>query len=234
MSQIYNLYCDESCHLENDKQKVMVLGSVWCQKEKVKEVSQRIKEIKERNRISNNFEIKWTKVSNGKITFYEDLINYFFDNDDLHFRAIIANKEKLDHKKLNSTHDEWYYKMYFSMIKTILEPTEEYNIYIDIKDTLGEEKRTKLQEVLCNSFYDFSRNIIKKIQPIRSNESSIVQITDLLIGSLAYLNRDLSSSQSKLRLIELIQKRSNYTLKQSTLYRESKINLFYWTGKEDL
>jgi hypothetical protein len=27
-SRVYNVYCDESCHLENDHQKVMVLGAV--------------------------------------------------------------------------------------------------------------------------------------------------------------------------------------------------------------
>ena len=30
MSQIVNLYCDESCHLERDHQPVMVLGVVYC------------------------------------------------------------------------------------------------------------------------------------------------------------------------------------------------------------
>lgn len=29
MSDIVNVYCDESCHLGNDHQKVMVLGAVW-------------------------------------------------------------------------------------------------------------------------------------------------------------------------------------------------------------
>jgi hypothetical protein len=28
MSEIYNIYCDESCHLEKDKIPVMVLGAV--------------------------------------------------------------------------------------------------------------------------------------------------------------------------------------------------------------
>jgi len=28
MSQAFNVYCDESCPLENDHQKVMVLGTV--------------------------------------------------------------------------------------------------------------------------------------------------------------------------------------------------------------
>jgi len=30
MSQVFNVYCDESCHLENDHQTAMVLGAVWC------------------------------------------------------------------------------------------------------------------------------------------------------------------------------------------------------------
>jgi hypothetical protein len=29
MSETYNLYCDESCHLENDGQQAMVLGAVY-------------------------------------------------------------------------------------------------------------------------------------------------------------------------------------------------------------
>lgn len=43
---IYNIYCDESCHLENDHQKVMVLGAIWCSLDKVKEISKRIREKK--------------------------------------------------------------------------------------------------------------------------------------------------------------------------------------------
>lgn len=39
MSETFNLYCDESCHLENDHQKVMVLGAVWCPLEKAGEIA---------------------------------------------------------------------------------------------------------------------------------------------------------------------------------------------------
>ena len=34
MAEIFNVYCDESCHLEHDRQKVMVLGAIWCPLEK--------------------------------------------------------------------------------------------------------------------------------------------------------------------------------------------------------
>ena len=30
MPQAFNVYCDESCHLEHDRQKVMILGATWC------------------------------------------------------------------------------------------------------------------------------------------------------------------------------------------------------------
>ena len=75
----YNVYCDESCHLENDGIEIMGIGGVWCPKEKVKEISDRIREIKKRYNISPTSEIKWTKVTPSKVDFYLDLINFFFD-----------------------------------------------------------------------------------------------------------------------------------------------------------
>ena len=43
---LYNVYCDETCHLEHDGINVMVLGAVWCPQNKLKEINQRIREIK--------------------------------------------------------------------------------------------------------------------------------------------------------------------------------------------
>ncbi|MBM3212816.1 DUF3800 domain-containing protein [Candidatus Poribacteria bacterium] len=48
MNNKYNIYCDESCHLENDKQKAMVLGCVVLPYDMVKTVSDEIKAIKRR------------------------------------------------------------------------------------------------------------------------------------------------------------------------------------------
>jgi hypothetical protein len=38
MSQIFNTYCDESGHMENDAEKVMVLGAVWRPLEKMRAI----------------------------------------------------------------------------------------------------------------------------------------------------------------------------------------------------
>lgn len=233
MGQIFNVYCDESCHLENDRQQVMVLGAVWCPLEKVREISSRIQEITIRHGLNPEFEIKWSKVSPAKKQFYMDLLDYFFDDDDLHFRALIApDKSKLRHEFFNQSHDDWYFKMYFDMLKVILDPAARYRIYIDIKDTRSAEKISRLHDVLCNNLYDFSRKIIERVQTVRSYESKVLQLTDLLIGAISYVNRGLSTSDAKQSLAKRISERSKYDLMRTTLLRENKMNLFRWSAKE--
>ena len=163
MSQVFNIYCDESCHLQNDRQQAMVLGAVWCLLERTREIAVRIREIKAKHGLPSEFEIKWSKVSPSKVEFYLDIVGYFFDDDDLHFRALIVpDKSKLRHQDFQQTHDEWYHKMYFDMLKIILDPNARYRIYIDIKDTRGGAKIAKLHEVLCNNIYDFPSSLSEK------------------------------------------------------------------------
>ncbi len=233
MSQLYNIYCDESGHLENDLEKIMVLGAVWCPQEKSREISVRIREIKNRHGLKADFEIKWTKVSPAKKQFYLDVMDYFFDDDDLHFRALIVpDKSKLRHAEHGQTHDDWYYKMYFDMLKVILSPSARYRIYLDIKDTRSASKIAKLHEVLCNSLYDFSRAIVERVQMVRSHEVELLQIADLLIGATAYVNRERSGNAGKEALIARMKERSGYALTITTLLREDKVNLFRWHASE--
>lgn len=224
----YNIYCDESCHLLNDKSNVMVLGGIWCLKEKKKEIFKRLREIKVKHDLPESFEVKWNKVSPSKQDFYMSLIDYFFDDDDLHFRGLVVNKEILDHKKFNQTHDDFYYKMYFDLLKVILEPSSSYNIYIDIKDTRGQSKVDELTRVLRSSHYDYDQKIVKNVQQIKSHEVELLPLADLIIGAIGYLHRGLNTNSAKVAIIKRIQQRSGYNLLNSTLYRESKTNLFIW------
>jgi len=229
MSETYNIYCDESCHLENDNQPVMVLGAVWCPVDKVPEISTRLREIKTHHGLSASFETKWTKVSPAEQQFYLDVMDYFFDDDDLNFRAlIIPDKTLLRHADFGQTHDDWYYKMYFDLLKVILSPNDCYHIYLDYKDTQGAAKVAKLHEVLSNSMYDFSREIVERVQLVRSHEVEILQLADLLIGTVVSANRGSTTSPAKLALIARMRERSGYSLTKTTLLRENKVNLFRW------
>lgn len=233
MRSLFNIYCDESCHLEHDQKGVMILGAIWCPSEKKHEASERIREIKKRHALPANFEIKWTKVSPAKAQFYLDIVDYFFDDDDMHFRClVIPDKTKLDHDRFRQTHDTWYYKMYFEMLKIILNQKDNYRIYLDIKDTCSAAKIEKLHAVLSNNMYDFHRKIIQRVQTVRSHEVELLQLTDLLIGAISYVNRGLKSNSAKVEIVERIRKRSGYSLTRSTLPRESKVNIFVWNASE--
>ena len=240
MKPTINIYCDESCHLQNDKEPVMVIGAVYCPIEKKEEIFERLYSFKlkhnliPKNKKNDNenrtyYELKWNKVSKSKIEYYKDVINYFFDDDDLQFRVlVVSNKTDIDYKKFNHTHDTFYYKMYFGMLKAILNPENSHHIYIDIKDTKSKEKVHKLEQVLRNDKYDYSKEIIKKVQQVRSHEVEILQLTDLLVGATAYVNRGLANSKAKNELINLIKHRSKYSLTKSTLLKERKFNVFIW------
>ena len=142
----------------------MVLGAVWCPMEKTKAITKRIREIKTQYGLASDFEVKWNKVSPAKLDFYLHLMDFFFDDDDLAFRALVATqKDRLRHDSFHQDHDEWYYKMYFDMLKVILNPDSRYRIYLDIKDTRGEERIVKLREVLSDNMYDFRREIIMEL-----------------------------------------------------------------------
>ncbi|AYK67191.1 DUF3800 domain-containing protein [Bacillus subtilis subsp. subtilis] len=229
-----NIYCDESCHLEKDKSDVMVLGAMSVNITYLKEIYEDIRQIKMNHGLDSWFEIKWTKVSNGKINFYLDLIEYFFKTSSLSFRGVVATgKGQLDHSTFNnSNYDTWYYKMYYLLLDPFTSPSHTYRIFIDIKDSCGGKKVNKLHEVLCNNKYDFNQEIIEDIKQVHSHESEVLQLCDLFIGALSFFHRELysspNSSEAKKAIVERIIEMSGCSLKYSTSRNESKFNLFIW------
>lgn len=229
---IYSVYCDESCHLEKDGIKPMVFGCVWCPECEKNEIFKRLRDIKVRNGLKPTCELKWNAVSKSKLSYYLDVLDYFFDNSNLHFRVLVVpDKTMLRHKDFEQTHDAFYYKMYFDLLKTILVPQNEYNIYIDIKDTRGEKKVNKLKDVLCNNAYDYDKRLVRKIQQVRSHEVELIELADFLTGAFSYVHRELKSSEAKLKIIERLREKSKYSLTKSTLIKEDKINIFIWKGR---
>jgi hypothetical protein len=231
MSEIYNVYCDESCHLENDHQQVMVLGAVWCPIIKCQEINIQLRNLKKDHGFLPNFEVKWTKISPAKYLFYMDWLDYFFDSQYLNFRALIVpDKSKLCHEAFKKqNHDNWYYKMYYDMLKVILRPQAQYMIYLDIKDTRGGSKIKKLLEILS---YCVKKDTVARLQLVHSNEVNMLQLADLMIGAVSYANRNLSGNEGKQQIVNKMRERSGLNLLQTSPYGARKINLLRWQAQE--
>lgn len=228
MERKINIYCDESCHLLHDHEKIMVIGGMTCPKNERKRICREIIGIKKANGIPERAEIKWNKVSACNSAYFKSLIDYFFDNDELSFRAVIVDKTKLNHERFNQTHDEFYYKMYFHCLTGLIDPQAENYIYLDKKDTRGTYKIQKLEFYLRQKTHDFDYTKIKRIQCADSTELPVMQMVDLLIGAIGYHNRDICNpSMSKVDLVKHIQFKSKYSLERSTYLSEDKFNLFF-------
>jgi hypothetical protein len=230
LSAIYNVYCDESCHLQHDSQPIMVLGAVWCPLEHVRPATLRLREIKAKHGLAPQAELKWTKLAPANLAMYLEVLDYFFDTDGLSFRALVADKRHLRHEEFGQTHDDWYFKMYFDLLKFILEPGSSFRIYLDLKDTRSAAKIRHLHDVLAHNLYDFSRDIVERVQAVRSHEVELMQLSDVLIGAVSTANRSSAASPAKGAFVERMRQRSRYTLLRSTLLRERKVNLFHWQG----
>lgn len=218
MSKTFNIYCDESCHVESDHKDFMFLGSIKSAYNEVKTHTENIKEIKRKHNFYG--EIKWTSVSKSKLHFYSELVDYFFTTD-LSFRSIGVRKSKIRNDDFEQNYDEFYYKMYYILLNHNINSAFKYNVYLDIKDTLSANKVRKLKEIL-NTKYGVFRNV----QNIRSNESLLLQLADFLMGAVSYENNDLNRrNTAKLYIINKISKRESIDLK--TTNYSNKFNLFF-------
>ncbi len=230
----YNVYCDESCHLASNDSKYMLIGAVYCLKHKVKKVNEYIEHLKENYNFSNKIELKWNKIDKKTEKLYLDVINYFFNNDDLKFRVIVVDKTKLNHERYNQTENDFYHKAYYDMLKYIIIPGNSYNIYPDIKDTNSYYYHQVMLDYLRIKMSDTNKKTIKKVQPIRSYEAPILQINDILIGALSYYYRKLSNNNVKLNIINEIKKLYQNSFDISSYYSNTKFNIFIWRSRDDI
>ncbi|PHK93892.1 hypothetical protein CR162_16535 [Pseudoroseomonas rhizosphaerae] len=231
---VVNLYCDESCHLEHDDSPVMVLGALACPAAAARPTSAAIHALKARHGLAPGFEIKWSKVSPGRLAFYLDLVGLFFATPELRFRAVvIPDKKSLDHAAFSQTHDDWYYKMYYQTLLPFLAADAEHRVYLDIKDTRGGAKTEKLHDVLCTALRDPFRSRVSRVQQVRSHEVAPMQLADLLIGAVGYANRQLRTSPAKLALVEALSAGGRppghpRSLSSTSYLSETKVNLLMW------
>lgn len=222
---VYKIFCDESCHLENDGADIMVLGAVHCAAEKSIQLNKHIKWL----RYKHNYhtELKWTKLVAKQWPFYQALIDLIIDDPKVRIKTtVVQHKERLNHDFFNDgSHNTFYYKMFYFTLRDFLAEQKDYQIYLDYMDTLGGVKTKKLCEVLKTE----GRSDLKiEAYIIQSYESQLIQFCDLIIGAVSYKNRtDIPhNSLIKNKIIEYIENKLGHSLDYGTPPWETNFNIF--------
>jgi hypothetical protein len=228
------IYIDESCHLATNDG-FMVLGAVWGTAESLADLHLRVKLLKRKYGLPTRREVKWTKVSPKMLDYYKELVDAFMDSEGTNYRAVIIDKDGVDNKTFCQTDDDFYYKMLYLVVRTIAEKQCcGFRLFVDYKDTRSDTRSKKLAEVLGNTGALTGRDFIA--QPIRSYESTPLQIADFINGIVMYSKKPKGAQDSaaKLKIVEYLKKKTGLTLNEDTPRFESKFNLLFWKSRINL
>ena len=196
----YTIYCDESRHTGGAGCDYAVIGGLWVQTPLKETINKEIKEIKKSNNI--NSELKWSKVSSSKIDGYKNLLNYFWENESIKYRAIIVNQKKADYNTFHNGDKELgFYKFYYEMLEKWLFSKCSYNILLDYKNNSNQARLPVLREVLTN-FGEPRKIEIRNLTSIDSQQSNLAQLCDILTGAVSADANSIQSGSPKSNLIK--------------------------------
>lgn len=222
----YNLFVDESCHLEHDKIPVMCIGYTKVPVAAYEELSEAFKKLKHKHR--SHAEIKWNKFSSTRLPLYKYIVDFFFSNP-IEFRCVLVKfKDRLNHEDFNQgSHDNFYYKLIYFLLRPN-PPGVQYRVFLDIKDTRGKARLKKIEEIFQNHHRGDSPFV--QFQHIRSHDNFFFEITDLFIGAIAYKTRqemgNIDHHPARTEFINYLEERSGFHINEGTPQWESKFNIF--------
>jgi hypothetical protein len=181
------MYIDESCHLRRDKEDTVIVGAMTVSENMKQQIVNDIRNLKVKHCIPKYSEIKWTKISGNNADFYVELIQYFKSSKEMQFKAVLQSDKEKVFKKI----EEHGYRegvLYLILIGTSIikhmRVDRKYKVFIDYKDSHGGERI----ETLMRSFKkEPFKSMIHSINQIDSTESEIMQLTDVLIGAIRYI-----------------------------------------------
>lgn len=200
----FDVYCDESCpevFSDVKSHKFLILGGLWMPTDYRENFKSDIKALK--TKYNYHTEIKWNKVTAKTVTFFNDLVKYFFSSDKLRFRALTVESNKIDYVQFSSGDPELnFYKFYYQLIHHWILDFNDYYIFLDYKVNRERYRIQTLKKVLISS--NLSSNI-KNVQSLPSKESLGIQLTDLFIGSVNGKFNSQIKSEAKLEVISSIE-----------------------------
>ena len=233
----YLIYCDESCPLEHEP--ITLLGAIGCSYQNKDKIVKDLRDLKSKYFTNSKYETKWIKVSQSKVEYFKDLINYFHDNNDIHIRILVAKDKKyLNNDKYNAgDYQEWYYKMYYYLLDKFIDANYDYYMLYDEKDKYTTYKMNKVKDILKNKKKFNSTDLFDfRIKQINSKESELMQLLDVVMGAVGYKNRGFlnkKKGEAKKEIVMYLESIFGKSISETTSQFESKFNIFVWTPRKE-
>ena len=219
-----DIYCDETLPdlftSSNQLDKNLLIGSLWIESELREDIKQKIKDLRSKHNVWG--EIKWSKVSKSKESFYLELVDLFFSyKDRVRFRCIAVNPNEIIWAYHNDDKELGFYKFYYFVLDKWIRDFNEYSIFCDAKVNRDLSRLNKLHEILITSN---RLSYIDRVQALPSKEVVLIQLTDLLLGAASSkLNSIKHTNMAKNNIINKIEQNLGRKIKPTYL-DEKKFN----------
>ncbi len=178
-------------------------------------------------------ELKWTKVSRGKINEYKSLVDLFFmlcKSRRISFRSMVVDTSEIDYNRHHGGDKELgFYKFYYMFLlhkfgKFAVDTGRPLVIFLDRRTS--SYSLTKFRTILNNGInkkFGGHGQLIRDVQAIDSKQADALQIADVLMGAIGYHYNDLhiapGASEAKIELAGYIARKAGFTsLKIETSY----------------
>jgi hypothetical protein len=222
-----DIYCDEAYpdlfSSNHPQAQYLLIGSLWLKSDDREQIKANIHGLRKKHKVGGEF--KWTKVSPSKIDFYKDLLTWFYDQgENLRFRCIAIDHQEVDLIHFHQSDQELgFYKFYYQMLHHWIHQFNRYRIFCDYKSNRLRDRLNTLKDCLANANLAAS---IELVQSVRSNESLLIQLSDVLVGlASARLNHRLTPGSAKERVAIHLESLLGRRV-ASTALAEKKFNVF--------
>jgi len=227
----YEIYCDESSWealYNKNAHKYAAIGGVWIPADERVSIKHSLNELKMRYGLFG--EMKWNKVCPQSYDLYKDLIDLFFSNEKIRFRTICIHAEEINHERFNAGSGELgFYKFYFQLIHHWMLMGNSYQVFLDFKTNGYQHRVQELGKFLSRT----STAKLTQIQALPSEQSVLIQLSDVLTGAVAAaFNAEEIKSNSKRMIKELIEKHLGHNI-CATAASEDKFNVFNINLRKD-
>ncbi len=223
-----SVFCDESWHTTYGATH-MTVGAIICPLPDVRPCAEAVRTLKAKHRLKPDFEVKWTKVSPAKEDFYMELVDLFLRLDHLRFSGATVetgpgSREggRVSREGIHEALGRW-------LLSAVIRGPYRYRVYLDVNDTRGGARLQRLREAAAAGPSASDRPHVERIQQIRSRESGMMQMADVLTGALAYANRGLGGNAGKTAVVARLRDwLGTGMLTDASAAHDPKFNVVMW------
>jgi len=192
---IYHIYCDESCTEKGHSH--MVFGGVMARTDTAQEFRNTISQWRDSCHMRG--EMKWTKITRNKYQRYLEFTNHSLEcvkNKAIMFRSVVFEHKQIDYRthhkgNKNRGYCVLTYEFLFNAFAPFLNKEDRVIIFPDEK--LSSLSLSHLRDVLNTAIRakrQWSHDPIRKIQPVDSTCSELMQMNDILMGAVGHHNNN--------------------------------------------